>query len=94
MCCGSSHAAAVRLSQESDAVPIRLTDEQIRERYPWDYRELTRRYRERHVDFKVNDKYHRIIERVWKAISRRRMCVILIRLTQTRQRRYFTARRF
>ncbi len=38
----------------------RLTDEQIRERYPWDYRELTQRCRERYVDFKVNEKYHRI----------------------------------
>ncbi len=39
---------------------IRLTDEQIREKYPWDYREPTRRCRERYVDFKVNEKYHRI----------------------------------
>ena len=41
---------------------IRLTDEQIREKYPLDYRELTQRCRERYVDFKVNEKYHRIIK--------------------------------
>ena len=57
---GSSHAAAMRLSKEPDAVPIIFTDEQIRERYPWDYRELTQRCRERYGDFKVNEKYHRI----------------------------------
>lgn len=56
----SSQATAVRLSKNPDARPIRLTDEQMRERYPWDYQELTRRCRERYKDFKVNGKYHKI----------------------------------
>lgn len=56
----SSQATAVRLSKDPDAIPIKLTDEQMRERYPWDYRELNRRCRERYEDFKVNEKYHKI----------------------------------
>jgi Protein of unknown function (DUF3644)/EC042_2821-lke REase len=37
---------------------IRLTEEQIRERYKWDYTELTKRCRARYTDFKVDKKYH------------------------------------
>ena len=48
------------MSKDSVAIPIKLTDEQMRERYPWDYPELTRRCRERYKDFKANEKYHKI----------------------------------
>jgi len=53
-------AAKVILSNSPDAIPVRLTEEQIKERYPWDYKELTRRCKERYIDFKVNCQYHRI----------------------------------
>jgi hypothetical protein len=41
-----------------NAQVIRLTEEQIRERYKWDYGELTKRCRERYTNFKVVKKYH------------------------------------
>jgi hypothetical protein len=53
---------AVRLAYNDDpsALPLTLSEEDIRERYPWDYRELTAVLRERYQDFKVNAKYHEI----------------------------------
>lgn len=37
-----------------------LTDEDIRKTYPWDYGNLTKRLTDRYIDFKQNQKYHRI----------------------------------
>lgn len=51
-------AIPVRVTTDPTVPEIRLTEEQIRERYPWDYQELTDRCRERYVDFKVNKEYH------------------------------------
>lgn len=45
--------------EESDTT-ITLSEEDIRELYPWDYRELTSRLRERYDGFKENKKYHDI----------------------------------
>jgi Protein of unknown function (DUF3644)/EC042_2821-lke REase len=43
-----------------NAQVIRLTEEQIRERYKWDYEQLTERCRDRYSDFKADAKYHRL----------------------------------
>ena len=43
-----------------NAVAITLTEEDIRERYPWDYETLTEKLRNRYVDFLANQKYHDI----------------------------------
>lgn len=56
----ASEAFPVRVTHDPNALEVRLTEEQIRERYPWDYRELTRRCQERYSDFKVNQEYHSI----------------------------------
>jgi hypothetical protein len=37
---------------------VRLTEELIRERYPWDYDQLTSECRNRYSDFKLVQKYH------------------------------------
>ena len=37
-----------------------MTEEQIREQYPWDYRKLTEECQSRYQDFKCNQKYHSI----------------------------------
>jgi hypothetical protein len=52
------NALPVRWTSDPDAPAVRLTEEQIRERYPWDYHELTRRCRQRYTDFKVDRRYH------------------------------------
>ncbi len=51
-------ALAVRVTNDPAAPAIRLTDEQIREQYPWDYRTLSQKCRERYKDFKEDTKYH------------------------------------
>lgn len=45
-------------SNSPDALPIHLSEEQIREKYPMSYDELTSVLRNRYLDFKVDGKYH------------------------------------
>ena len=56
----TNEALMARLTNDPSATAIRLTEEQIRERYPWDYDRLTAECRERYADFKANQKYHDI----------------------------------
>jgi hypothetical protein len=51
-------ALSVRFSKDPKATAIRLSDEQIREKYPWDYKRLTKECTKRYTDFKVAAKYH------------------------------------
>lgn len=53
-------ATPVRVTNDPSAPAVQLTEEQIRERYPWDYHELSARCRQRYSDFLVNPKYHGI----------------------------------
>jgi hypothetical protein len=53
-------ALNVRLSADPNATQIRLTEEQIRDRYPWDYKRLSQTCRGRYSDFKENKRYHDI----------------------------------
>jgi hypothetical protein len=53
-------ALPVRITNDPNAPEIRLTEEQVLERYPWDYRSLTDKCKERYSDFKIDAKYHRI----------------------------------
>lgn len=54
----AKEALGVRVTNNQDATEIRLTEEQIRETYPWDYQRLTKECQERYSDFKVVQKYH------------------------------------
>lgn len=56
----SEDAELVRITNDPDATPIKLTEEDIREKYPWDYKILTTRLRKRYSDFKENQKYHEL----------------------------------
>ena len=49
-----------RVTNNPDATEVRMSEEQILENYPWDYRELTDRCRKRYQDFKANARYHNI----------------------------------
>ncbi len=53
-------ALGVQLTDNPNAPEIRLTEEQIGERYPWNYDRLTKECRKRYVDFKIANKYHEI----------------------------------
>ena len=43
-----------------EAIPIQMTEEDILQKYPWDYEELTRRCKARYENFKVNNEYHSV----------------------------------
>ncbi len=51
-------AMKVQVTTDSDATKIYLTEEQILEKYPWDYKQLTDRCRQRYSGFKLNSDYH------------------------------------
>ena len=53
-------AVAVRSTNNPDAPEVRMTEEQVLERFPWDYQRLVRACRERYVDFKQNHVFHEI----------------------------------
>lgn len=50
----------VRITNDPDATPITISEEDVREKYPWDYKILTTRLGKRYSDFKLNKKYHDI----------------------------------
>lgn len=51
-------ALSVRVTNHPDATEIRYSEEQITEKYPWDYQKLTDKCKEKYKDFKVEKKYH------------------------------------
>ncbi len=50
----------INISSSPNAVPVLLTEENIREKYPWSHEVLATRLSKRYTDFKVNKKYHDI----------------------------------
>jgi len=53
-------ALAAQLTNDLNAPAVRLTDEQIREKYPWDYQKLTEECVKRYSNFKQDKTYHTI----------------------------------
>lgn len=53
-------ASKVQISKDADAVKIMMSEQDIRDKYPWGYRELCRRLGERYSDFKQDNKFHTI----------------------------------
>lgn len=51
-------ALGVQVTNNPNAPEVRLTEEQVREKYPWDYDRLTAECRKRYTDFKLVQKYH------------------------------------
>lgn len=56
----STSATPVRVTNDPNAPAVHLTEEQVTDRYPWDYKELTTRCKERYADFRANQKYHEL----------------------------------
>jgi hypothetical protein len=54
----SREAIPVVITKDKKATAIHLSEEQIREKYPWDYNRLTAECKKRYSDFKVVDQYH------------------------------------
>lgn len=55
-----SAAQKVVVTNDPDATPVTLSEEDIRDRYPWDYQILTTRLKSRYSDFLQNQRYHQI----------------------------------
>lgn len=51
-------ALGVQVTNNPNAPEVRLTEEQVREKYPWDYDRLTAECRKRYAGFKSDQKYH------------------------------------
>jgi hypothetical protein len=66
----------VRRTNDPTAVPVVMTEEQIRDTYPWDYHELTNRCKVRYSNFVANQAYH--IAR--KALENNTQCARVRRL--------------
>jgi len=55
----STSGLPVQLTNDPNATAVRFVEEDIMEKYPWDYNVLTTRLSKRYSDFKVNSKYHK-----------------------------------
>ena len=60
---GSSLSAMV-VTNSPDGVPITLTEEDIKKRYPWTYKEVLIRCKKRYTDFKANSRFNKIMTRI------------------------------
>ena len=65
----------VRVTSNPNAPEVRITEEQIREQYPWGYKKLTDECRDRYSDFKINKDYHHIRKSLCEDKSRK-LCKI------------------
>jgi len=54
----SNSSINFQITNDPTAPVIHLTEEDITDKYPWDYNILTTRLRKRYSDFKVNKDYH------------------------------------
>lgn len=52
--------AEVQVSNSPNAIPVTLSEEDVRNQFPWDYGILMTRLRNRYSDFKANQEYHAI----------------------------------
>lgn len=56
----SGSGIPIQLTNDAKAPVVRLAEEEIMDKYPWDYDVLTTRLQKRYSDFKANGKYHSI----------------------------------
>ena len=56
----AAEAFPVQVTRDPSEPAVRLTEDQMRERSPWDYKELTRKCRARYKSFKADQNYHQI----------------------------------
>lgn len=73
----SNDALGVRIvdSTNTDAPEVRMTEEQVLEQYPWDYKTFIDKCRERYVDFKMNKEFYKIRNSICEE-KKERVCKI------------------
>jgi len=62
----STTGLPVQLTNDPGATAVNLSEENITDRYPWDYDVLSTRLAKRYSDFKMNAKYHKIRQKLEK----------------------------
>ena len=62
----SSSSIPVKITNDPSAAAVRLAEDDITDKYPWDYQILTTRLAKRYSDFKVNQNYHNIRKKLEK----------------------------
>ncbi len=62
----SSAGLPVQVTNDPAAPMVQLAEENISDRFPWDYDVLTTRLRKRYSNFKMNAKYHELRKRLEK----------------------------
>ncbi|WAK04453.1 DUF3644 domain-containing protein [Methylobacter sp. YRD-M1] len=56
----SNSGIPVQITNDSSAMTVRFKEEEITDKYPWDYSVLNTRLTKRYSDFKINATYHAI----------------------------------
>jgi hypothetical protein len=56
----AADATAVIVTNDPGAIPVALTEENIRKTYPWEYADLTKKLHARYLDFKENAEFHKL----------------------------------
>lgn len=56
----------VQVTNDPSATSVQISEEDITEKYPWDYDVLSTRLSKRYSDFKMNQRYHRIRKQLEK----------------------------
>jgi len=56
----------VKVTNDPSAIAVQLQEEDIREKFPWDYSNLTARLNKRYRNFKLNSEYHKIRKKLSK----------------------------
>lgn len=62
----AKEALGIQVTNNPNAPEVRLTEEQVRDKYPWDYDRLTNECRARYPDFKIVKKYHELRKKLLK----------------------------
>lgn len=86
----SSGIAKAILSNDPNAIPLSLSDDQLLERYRLTYDELTRICKERYIDFSANQHYHDIRKEIVKSPKYGIMRYLDPRKPQGQKKPYFS----
>lgn len=62
----NSSGLPVQITNDPSAPIVQLSEEDITDKYPWDYQVLTTRLGKRYSDFKANQKYHQLRKKLEK----------------------------
>jgi len=54
----SASSSKVQISRDPDALKVTLSEEDIRQNYPWDYDQLCKHLRKRYINFLANNAFH------------------------------------